>query len=164
MWRQLTLIFCSIALISGSRWIVDPTAQRVRAEPDIAPSLTERFPEIGEFEPGRILIKMAEESDSDPESNYLLGHPVLMRIPRLGVHVLEVEEGQEVVTAAALSARSDVEYVEPDYIYRISASSSRAEVQPSDPLIYRTVGPHSNQCTGGMDPYPRDSRNCDRRG
>jgi hypothetical protein len=73
-----------------------------------------------DFAPGRILVRLEDGVKADSARGLLDQHGLtaIGQIEQIGVQILAVPEGQELVLVQRLRADLRVVYAEPDYIYR----------------------------------------------
>ena len=96
---------------------------------------------VGDFAPGRLLIKFRKAVSADTVQSVLDQYSleIIKEIPGLGVQVIAVPDGQESAVAQHLNRHAAVEYAEPDYIFH-------AFFTPNDPYYtpYQWNLPHIN--------------------
>jgi len=114
--------------------------------PIIASAETKQEKNLAEFVPGEVLVKLkssqGDKSNLSASQEFLneSGLKLKSSFSILGQQVLVVKVSSTLKAIRNLQLNSNVEYVEPNYIYRINGKPSRVRTPPADPRFSELWG------------------------
>ena len=139
--RRVPLLALTVLTLIGLLAPVTARAAVSALEPEAGPN--------GAFEPGSLIVRFDPETPDVEIARVLSSRGAAIRAehPQLGVLLVDVPTGTELVTAAALEAESSVEYAEPNHY-------ARAALQPDDDLWDDQWGPQAIGADAAWDLVP----------